>query len=404
VLLFIDLDNFKVLNDTLGHDMGDLLLQQVSARLVSCTRETDTAARFGGDEFIVVQEGLSEEFSLAAADAMLLAQRIIAAFQTTFVLQGIKHHCTPSIGIAVFNGRSGSVDDILKRADMAMYQAKASGRNTMRFFDPEMQRRVTERAAMEVDLRRALERQEFVLHYQPQADNGDFVCGAEALVRWQHPERGMISPMEFIPLAEETGLIVPLGQWVLETACAQLAVWAASDRTAALTVSVNVSPVQFRQVDFVQRVCNVLERTNANPGRLKLELTESLMVDEIDVTIAKMAALRSKGIRFSLDDFGTGYSSLSYLKRLPLDQLKIDQSFVRDVLTDPNDAAIVRMVIVLGQTLGLSVIAEGVETQLQQEFLAQQGCSQFQGYLFGRPVPAAQFETLIRKKGPGIIC
>lgn len=399
-LLFVDLDNFKLLNDTLGHDKGDLLLKQVGARLLSCTRDSDTTARFGGDQFVVLREGLSDEFASAAKDAMLLTQSIVDTFQAAFLLHDARHHCTPSIGIAVFNEQSGSVDEILKRADLAMYQAKASGRNTVRFFDPEMQRRVTERAAMEADMRHALERREFVLYYQPQTGVDDSVCGAEALVRWLHPERGLISPMEFIPLAEETGMIVPLGQWVLETACAQLAAWSANEETARLSVSVNVSASQFRQPDFVQRVCEILECSNANPDLLKLELTESLMVDDVEITVSKMVALRSKGIRFSLDDFGTGYSSLAYLKRLPLDQLKIDQSFVRDVLTDPNDAAIVRMIIVLGQTLGLSVIAEGVETRMQQEFLTLQGCRQYQGYLFGRPVPAPQFEALIRKESP----
>jgi diguanylate cyclase (GGDEF)-like protein/PAS domain S-box-containing protein len=397
-LLFVDLDNFKVLNDTLGHDKGDILLRQVGVRLQACARETDTAARFGGDEFVVLQEDLPENCAEAGDCAMLLAQRILAAFQATFLLHGEKYYCTPSIGIAVFNGHDVSVDEILKRADMAMYQAKSSGRNTVRFFDPEMQVRVSERAAMEAALRKALDQNEFVLHYQPQIGQGDRICGAEALVRWQHPQRGMISPAEFIPLAEEAGLILPLGVWVLETACAQLSAWDACPTTADLSLSVNVSASQFRAVDFVDRVLDIVERTGADPARLKLELTESLMVDDIEVTIAKMAALRKKGIRFSLDDFGTGYSSLAYLKRLPLDQLKIDQSFVRDVLTDPNDAAIVRMVIVLGQTLGLSVIAEGVETRLEQEFLAEQGCSQYQGYLFGRPVPAAQFEEMVRQR------
>lgn len=395
-LLFIDLDNFKVLNDTLGHDKGDVLLRQVGVRLQACARETDTAARFGGDEFVVLQEGLPESCAEAGDYAMLLAQRILVTFQATFLLHGEKYHCTPSIGIAVFNGHTVSLDEILKRADMAMYQAKASGRNTVRFFDPEMQRRVSERAAMEAALHNALERNEFMLHYQPQIDQGDRICGAEALVRWQHPQRGVISPAEFIPLAEEAGLILPIGEWVLETACAQLTAWDACPATANLSLSVNVSASQFRAADFVERVLAIVEHTGADPTRLKLELTESLMVDDIEVTIAKMAALRRKGIRFSLDDFGTGYSSLAYLKRLPLDQLKIDQSFVRDVLTDPNDAAIVRMVIVLGQTLGLSVIAEGVETRLEQEFLAEQGCSQYQGYLFGRPVPALQFEEMVR--------
>jgi EAL domain-containing protein (putative c-di-GMP-specific phosphodiesterase class I) len=288
------------------------------------------------------------------------------------------------------------VDELLKRADLAMYQAKAAGRNTLRFFDPDMQAAVTARAAMEADLRHGLRKDEFFLHYQPQVDGDGHITGAEVLVRWQHPRNGLVSPAEFIPLAEETGLILPLGHWVLETACTQLVAWAARADMAPLTLAVNVSARQFRQQDFVDQVLAVLDHTGANPRKLKLELTESLLLDNVDDIIAKMTALKAVGVGFSLDDFGTGYSSLSYLKRLPLDQLKIDQSFVRDVLTDPNDAAIARTIVALGQSLGLGVIAEGVETGAQRAFLASQGCHAYQGYLFSRPLMLDAFEKLIK--------
>lgn len=278
-----------------------------------------------------------------------------------------------------------------------MYQAKGAGRNALRFFDPEMQAVVADRAALEAGLREALLKDQFLLYYQAQVDGEGGVMGAEALLRWQHPQRGLVPPLEFIPLAEDTGLILTLGQWVLETACTQLAVWAARPEMAHLTVAVNVSARQFRHRDFVDQVVATLDRTGANPQRLKLELTESLLVDDVEDTITKMTALRSEGISFSLDDFGTGYSSLSYLKRLPLDQLKIDQSFVRDVLTDPNDSAIARTVIALGKNLGLAVIAEGVETEGQRDFLAESGCYAYQGYLFSKPLPPRGFEEFVRQ-------
>jgi EAL domain-containing protein (putative c-di-GMP-specific phosphodiesterase class I) len=274
-----------------------------------------------------------------------------------------------------------------------MYQAKAAGRNTLRFFDPEMQAAVAARAALDADLRSALRDGQFLLFYQAQVDRDGRITGAEALVRWQHPQRGLVSPFDFIPQAEENGLILPLGHWVLEAACRQLLVWAADDATAPLTLAVNVSSRQFRQSDFVGQVLTVLRDTGADPSRLKLELTESLLLHDVEETIAKMTALKTEGVSFSLDDFGTGYSSLSYLKRLPLDQLKIDASFVRDVLTDSNDAAIARTIIALGQSLGLAVIAEGVETTGQREFLARLGCNAYQGYLFGRPGPVADLSV-----------
>ena len=394
-LLFVDLDNFKTLNDTLGHDKGDILLQQVAQRLSTCIRDCDTVARLGGDEFVVMLEDLSKDPLEAAKQAELVGAKILSTLNKNYRLASYEHHSTPSIGITLFGELSEGIDEPLKRADLAMYQAKAAGRNTLRFFDPQMQDVVTARAAMEDGLRDALAHQQFLLHYQAQVDSGGKTIGAEALLRWMHPKRGMVSPAEFIPLAEETSLILPLGSWVMETACTQLALWSTHTATAHLTLSVNVSARQFHQIDFVDQVRAVLAHTGANPQRLKLELTEGLLVTNIEDVIAKMTALKAVGVGFSLDDFGTGYSSLSYLKRLPLDQLKIDQGFVRDILIDPNDAAISKMVIVLADSLGLTCIAEGVETQAQRNFLAGQGCHAYQGYLFSRPLPIAAFEAFL---------
>jgi diguanylate cyclase (GGDEF)-like protein/PAS domain S-box-containing protein len=393
-LLFIDLDNFKALNDTLGHDKGDMLLKQVAQRLETCApRKSDTVARLGGDEFVVMLEDLSENAQDAAAQAEIVGEKIIAIFTEPFHLDGHEHHTTPSIGVTLFDKQTKDVDELLKRADLAMYQAKAAGRNAIRFFDPDMQTVVSARVALESDLRQSLQQHEFFLQYQRQADDTGRTIGAEALVRWQHPRRGLVSPALFIPLAEETGMILQLGQWVLESACVQLAIWGGKPETSHLSVAVNVSSRQFRHPEFVKQVLDVLERTGARPQNLKLELTESLLVENVEATIIKMSTLKEHGVGFSLDDFGTGYSSLSYLKRLPLDQLKIDQSFVRDVLTDANDAAIARTIVALGQTLGLEVIAEGVETADQRDFLAQNGCHAYQGYLFSRPLAAEDFLT-----------
>ena len=387
-LLFIDLDNFKVLNDTLGHDKGDLLLQQVAQRLSASVREGDTVARLGGDEFVVMLEGLDPSPEEAAPQAKAVGEKILAALNQPYQLAEHPHHSTPSIGVTLFGETRDTVDDLLKRADFAMYQSKAAGRNTLRFFDPDMQAVVTARASLEAVLRQGLQQEQFLLHYQAQVDGSGQLTGVEALVRWQHPERGMVPPGEFIPLAEDTGLILPLGQWVLEAACAQLVNWARQPAMKHLSVAVNVSARQFHHFDFVQQVLATLERSGANPSRLKLELTESLLLADVEDVIAKMSVLKAQGVCFSLDDFGTGYSSLTYLKRLPLDQLKIDQSFVRDVLTDPNDAAIAKAIITLGQSLGLAVIAEGVETEGQRGFLSSHGCDAYQGFLFGRPCPA----------------
>ncbi|MDB5729115.1 MAG: hypothetical protein JWQ00_2320, partial [Noviherbaspirillum sp.] len=372
-LLIIDLDNFKSLNDTLGHDTGDLLLQHVALRLKGALSKNNTVARLGGDEFVVVLEDLSPEPREAAAQVKQAGERILATFNEPFALPVYQHHITPSIGVAMFNEQPTTADELLKRADLAMYGAKAAGRNAIRFFDPEMQEVISARVAMETDFRQSLRQHEFHLCYQLQTDSDGRATGTEALLRWRHPVRGLVSPAEFIPLAEDTGLILPLGRWVLESACKQLALWAQQPEIAQLSIAVNVSVRQFRHPDFVAQVLAVLEETGANPGKLKLELTESLLVDDMEGTIEKMTTLKDKGVGFSLDDFGTGYSSLSYLKRLPLDQLKIDRSFVRDVLTNPNDAAIARTIVALGQSLGLNVIAEGVETQAQRDCLAGYG-------------------------------
>ncbi|CAN7565695.1 putative bifunctional diguanylate cyclase/phosphodiesterase [Acidovorax sp. LjRoot194] len=395
-LLFIDLDNFKDLNDTLGHDTGDQLLLQVAQRLTTCVRDADTVSRFGGDEFVVLLEGLSADGPHASAEAALVASHIAATLGTPYALGETSHHSTPSIGIALFGQQTGSVDELLKHADLAMYQAKAAGRNTQRFFDPDMQAAVSNRSALEADLRRGLQERELVLYYQPVVDGKGRLMGAEALVRWKHPRRGLVSPAEFIPLAEQTGLILPIGQWVLEAACAQLVAWSRHSLTRQFFLSVNVSVRQFRQPDFVEQMLGILHKSGANPERLKLELTESLLLTDVEDVISRMEYLRRYGVGFSLDDFGTGYSSLSYLKRLPLDQIKIDQGFVRDLQTDPNDAAIVRTILALAHSMDLTVVAEGVETTGQLEFLQRHGCQAFQGFLFGRPMPAEVLERALR--------
>jgi len=397
-LLFVDLDDFKTINDTLGHHRGDLLLEQVGQRLSACIREGDTAARLGGDEFVVMLADLSENAPDAAAQAEVVGGKILAMLSQPYQMMGQECHSSASIGITLFGGNQHEeIDEPLKRADLAMYQAKAAGRNTLRFFDPQMQAVVSARAALETDLRVALEQAQFLLYYQPQVEADGSLAGAEALVRWQHPARGLVSPVDFIPLAESTGLILPLGQWVLETACAQLKAWSSCPDKAHWKLAVNVSARQFRQPDFVAQVLATLDCTGANPQHLKLELTESLLVADIDDVITKMHALKKVGVGFSLDDFGTGYSSLSYLKQLPLDQLKIDQSFVRDLLSDPGDAAIARAIVAMGHNLGLQVIAEGVETVEQRDMLALLGCDAYQGYYFGRPAPAVDLNKFQAK-------
>jgi diguanylate cyclase (GGDEF)-like protein/PAS domain S-box-containing protein len=396
-LLFIDLDHFKTLNDTHGHSAGDALLQQVATRLGQGVRAQDTVARLGGDEFVLMLLGLGADQAEAASHAETIATQLLLDITQPYALGDITHRCTASVGVSLFQGQHTPLADVMRQADLAMYRAKAAGRNAVRFFDPDMEAAVLRRAALESDLRLAVEQGQFVLHYQPQVDALRQVYGAEALVRWVHPQRGMVSPGEFIPLAEETGLILPLGLWVLETACAQLAQWARLPTRSHLRVSVNVSAHQFQQRDFVSQVLGVLARTGAPPQRLKLELTESMLVANVDDTIRKMRELKAHGVGFSLDDFGTGFSSLTYLKRLPLDQLKIDQSFVRDVLHDANDAAIARTIVALAHSLGLDVVAEGVETQAQRDFLQSVGCGLFQGYLFARPQPVDRFEAWLQQ-------
>jgi len=397
-LLFLDLDNFKTLNDSLGHDTGDRLLVEVAGRLQACVREGDTVARIGGDEFVLMIEDLSREGGEAAAQAEAAASKVLGTLNRPYQLRSQEYRGSSSIGVALFNGREVGIDELLKRADLAMYQAKAAGRNTMRFFDPGMQARINLRSMMEGELHRALAEREFELFYQPQVDRGNRCIGVEALIRWRNPVRGLVAPAEFIPLAEECGLIQPIGHWVVEQACERMAAWAGNPLTANLTIAVNVSAKQFRQDHFIERLRETISRFAADPSRLKLEITESLLLVDIDDAIAKMLALRGLGVSFSLDDFGTGYSSLAYLKRLPLDQIKIDRSFVSDVLTDPNDAAICKAIIALGKSLGLDVVAEGVETGSQWQRLREEGCAAVQGYLFGHPMSEPDFLDWLRRR------
>ncbi len=396
-LLLIDLDDFKAINDTLGHHQGDRMLEQVATRLSHCAREGDTVARPGGDEFVVLLENLSTDAGEAAAQAQTLAEIIFVALDETYQIDGASHHSSASIGVTLFGAHAESINEPLIRADLALFQAKAAGRHTLRFFDPGMQAAVNARVALEAALREAIAANQFLLHYQAQVTDQGRITGAEALLRWQDPQRGMVMPAEFIALAEQSGLILPIGNWVLETACKQLALWAAQPAMAHLSLAVNVSAQQFHQRDFVDQLLLTLARTGANAHRLKLELTESLLVSNIEDVIIKMDALKAQGISFSLDDFGTGYSSLAYLKRLPLDQIKIDQGFVRDILLDPDDAAIAKAVIALAGSMGLEVMAEGVETEAQRNFLTELGCLAFQGYLFSKPLPVAEFEAFMRR-------
>jgi diguanylate cyclase (GGDEF)-like protein len=395
-LLFIDLDHFKTLNDTLGHAMGDLLLQQVAQRLAYCVREGDTVARLSGDEFVVILEGLGADEIDAAASAKIVAEKILDALSQPYPLGDVAYRSTASVGITLFSVDPITPDELMMQADLAMYRSKAAGRNTIHFFDSHMESEIKERAALEVDLLRAIEERQFLLHYQAQNMSDGRVTGAEVLVRWLHPQRGLVSPAEFIPLAEETGLILPLGQWVLKTACTQLAIWAAQPEMAHLTVAVNVSARQF-QANFVDQVLAVLDSTGANPERLKIELTESMLVENVKDIIAKMVALKATGVGFSLDDFGTGYSSLAYLAQLPINQIKIDSSFVGNIPGKESDETIARTIITMSRELGIDVIAEGVETEAQRKFLEFHGCHAFQGYLFSRPLPVREFEKIVKR-------
>jgi diguanylate cyclase (GGDEF)-like protein/PAS domain S-box-containing protein len=395
-LLFLDLDHFKTLNDTLGHDIGDQLLKQVSVRLSECVRKVDTVARLGGDEFVVLLENLSSKSVDAAAQAKIIATKIQAALSRPFIIGSHEHHSTGSVGATLFvDQEQTGVEAILKQADIAMYQAKDSGRNAIRFFDQDMQDAVIARANLEQELRVAIAQKQFQLHFQPQVDPKGAILGAEVLVRWIHPRLGIVAPGHFIDLAEDTGLILPIGEWVLNAACAKLKAWQEHSYTKSLTLSVNVSAKQFRQADFVEQVQSFINEYAINPSLLKLELTESILFKDINGMISTMNTLRKLGIGFELDDFGTGYSSLQYLKKLPLSQLKIDQSFVRDIAIDSNDRTLVLTIITMAHSLGLEVIAEGVETQQQLDFLKNHGCDHYQGYLFSKPLPVDELERLL---------
>jgi diguanylate cyclase (GGDEF)-like protein/PAS domain S-box-containing protein len=394
-LMFIDLDHFKVLNDTKGHEYGDKMLIEVSHRLTQSLRDTDSVARFGGDEFVVLLESLSVNQDIAVAQAGSIAEKMRESLSQTYIIESYAHESTPSIGVVLFNGDAIEIDELLKRADLAMYQAKESGRNTVRFFESAMQATLESRTLMERALRQALSNSEFELYYQVQTNQANELLGAEVLLRWHSQSLGPISPAQFIPLAEQTKLILPIGEWVLENACARLKAWETHPTLSKLRLAVNISPVQFHQPDFVRQVQAALTDSGVNPRRLELELTENLVLEDVDEAIQKMSALKALGVRFSMDDFGTGYSSLQYIKRLPIDQLKIDQSFVRDILTDPGDAMMVQTIAGMARNFGYEVIAEGVEEHAQLLPLIERGCNTFQGYFFSRPVALAEFEHLI---------
>ena len=392
-LLVIDLDDFKMLNDGLGHEIGDIWLKEVARRLKACTHSAGNVARLSGDTFAILLAELSPESEEAAAQARALADKILASISESFTIDDHERQSSACIGITVFRELPEGVSAALQRAEIAMFKAKETSRNSIRFFSPELHAAVTARVEMEEALRLAIKQNQLSLHYQPQVE-GSRLIGVEALVRWNHPKRGLLPPNEFIPLAEKSGLILPLGRSVLEMACLQIAAWAQHKELADITIAVNISAPQFRQPDFVEQVLAIVNRTGANPQRLDLELTETTMVDDIDDIIEKMTRLKAHGIRFSLDDFGTGYSSLTYLKRMPLDQLKIDRSFVRDIQNDQNSGAIAQTIISLGRAMGFSVIAEGVETIEQLRYLSELGCHSFQGYLYSRPLRLDEFEKM----------
>ena len=394
-ILFLDLDNFKTLNDTQGHDVGDLLLQQVAIRLSACVREGDTVARIGGDEFVVLLEDLSMNAIEAATATRIIAEKIVTQLNQPYQLHETSYRSTASIGATLFKGHELSIDELLKQADIAMYQSKTKGRNTLRFFDQLMQEAINNRADIERDLSIALEQEQFQLHYQIQVDSDGMALGAEVLIRWLHPLRNMIHPNQFISIAEECGLIIPIGHWVLNSACAKLKAWEKNPLTQNLSLSVNISAKQFHQVDFVDEIKAMVLQYAIKPNLLKLELTENILADNIEPLILNMGTLKDFGIQFELDDFGTGYSSLQYLKRLPLQQLKIDRSFVRDIAFDNSDRVIVKTIIAMANSLDLNVIAEGVETEVQRQFLESSGCMRYQGYLFSKPVPIDDFEVLL---------
>ncbi|MBI5005795.1 MAG: EAL domain-containing protein [Nitrosomonadales bacterium] len=399
-LMFLDLDHFKVLNDTKGHEYGDKLLVEVARRLNTCVRETDTVARFGGDEFIVLLEGLSLDQNDAVGQAGRIAEKMRDALSQPYQLGEEQYQTSPSIGVVLFRGDLVTTEELLKQADLAMYKAKERGRNMVCFFEASMQALLESRTLLENALRQALPNGELELFYQLQTNEAKELLGAEVLLRWRSAVLGIVSPAEFIPMAEKTKLILPIGHWVLETACRQLKAWEKHPVLASKHLAVNISPVQFHQPDFVRRVMDVLDVSGADPRLLELELTENLVLEDVQEATRKMDALKAIGVRFSMDDFGTGYSSLQYIKRLPIDQLKIDQSFVRDILTDPGDAMMVQTIAGMAHNFGFDVIAEGVETQEQLAPLILRGCVSFQGYLFSKPLPLAAFEALVAQWPP----
>ena len=396
-IFFIDLDDFKTLNDTLGHHTGDQMLLEVARRLLSCLRAQDTVARFGGDEFVVMMEGLGDSQAAIVNAVQQVADKILESIEGPYDFSVLRHRRTTcSIGVAIFGSTHDTPDALLRQADIAMYRAKAAGGHAVQFYAPHMQAAIDERVALESEIQMGLRQQEFELYYQPQVDLAGDSVAAEALLRWRHPRRGLVCPDQFIPVAETSGLIVPLGVFVVRAACHQLSVWSEDAAMARIAVAVNVSVRQFHHPDFVDEVCAALDATGVDAGKLVLELTESVLLDCVEDVAARMIQLRSRGVRFSLDDFGTGYSSLYYLKRLPIDQLKIDQRFVADALNDANDLAIVRTIIALAQGLGLRVIAEGVETQAASGFLLAHQCHLQQGFLFSEPLPTEAFEQFMR--------
>jgi len=394
-LLFLDMDKFKTLNDTLGHDYGDMLLVEVAARIQSCVREVDTVSRLGGDEFVVLLEDVDIHAEEASQKVALIAEKIRASLAAPYQLKDNEYHSSPSIGVSLYRGNAESAETILKHADMAMYQVKDAGRNAVRFFDPKMQQAVETRASLESDLRHAVSDRQLHLYYQIQVDGEQRALGAEGLLRWIHPKRGMVSPAQFIPIAEESALILEIGDWVLAEACRQLGTWSKSEKTRELSLAVNVSARQFKQIDFVDKIAAVMSLYDVEASHLKLELTESVVLNDVVDVVSKMHALKALGVKLSMDDFGTGYSSLSYLKQLPLDQIKIDQSFVRDMTSDQDDIVMVQTIIDLAKNFRLNVIAEGVETEGQLTLLKSLGCLSYQGCLFSKPLPVEQFEVLL---------
>ena len=394
-LLFIDLDRFKMVNDVFGHDYGDLLLIEVARRIQSGIRAEDTVVRLGGDEFVVLIVEIHEQIEVASQKTAILVDKLRCSLNVPYHLRGNVQHSSPSIGVSLFCHGTETAESLLKQADMAMYKAKEAGRNAFRFFNPDMQLAVETRSLLESDLRHAITSQQLYLNFQIQVDSAHRPMGAEALVRWKHPVKGLVPPMQFIPIAEESSLIINIGDWVLNEACRQLKMWSHARHTGTLTLAVNVSAQQFRQADFVKKLKALIHHHGIKADRLKLELTESVVLDDVSDVVAKMHVLKKLGVQLSMDDFGTGYSSLAYLKQLPLDQVKIDQSFVRDLITDPNDAVMVKTIIDLANNFRLQVIAEGVESVAQLEFLKRHGCMAFQGYLFSRPVSVAEFEVLV---------